>query len=152
MFCSDKVKFSHLDALLFMVCLLLCRRNLEELLPRFGYDKDITAKDEFIHLVSDSGNQPVATAAFSLHISPKPGCANSCLLVRPNNPPEDSRHFGKLELTQIVGLASPQVTCGYASDALTQFLSTGLTDTQLARMRKAVDTGTGQVLESMSSL
>eukprot|EP00752_Nemacystus_decipiens_P013482 g11941.t1 len=61
--------------------------NLEELLPRFGYDKDITAKDEFIHLV----------------------------------------------------------TCGYASDALTQFLSTGLTDTQLARMRKAVDTGTGQV-------
>eukprot|EP00903_Cladosiphon_okamuranus_P017455 g16077.t1 len=61
--------------------------NLEELLPRFGYDKDITAKDEFIHLV----------------------------------------------------------TCGYASDALTQFLSTGLTDTQLGRMRKAVDTGTGQV-------
>lgn len=47
-----------------MVCLLLCRRNLEELLPRFGYDKDITAKDEFIHLVSDSGNQPVPTAAF----------------------------------------------------------------------------------------
>ncbi|CAM9112102.1 unnamed protein product [Ectocarpus sp. 12 AP-2014] len=61
--------------------------NLEDLLPRFGYDKDITAKDEFIHLV----------------------------------------------------------TCGYASAALTQFLSTGLTHVQLARMRKAVDTGTGQV-------
>lgn len=38
--------------------LRLCRffyRNLEDLLPRFGYDKDITAKDEFIHLVSGYG-------------------------------------------------------------------------------------------------
>lgn len=36
----------------FFVCLPLWSRKLEELLPRFGYDKDITAKDEFIHLVS----------------------------------------------------------------------------------------------------
>lgn len=38
-----------------------------------------------------------------------------------------------------------QVTCGYGSQALVQFLSTGLTQPQLARMRKGVDTGTGQV-------
>lgn len=73
------------------------------------------------------------------------------LFIRPGNKPiirGERRHVGNLELIQLFGLASPQVTCGYASDALTQFLSTGLTDTQLARMRKAVDTGTGQVLES----
>lgn len=42
-------------------------------------------------------------------------------------------------------LFAVQVTCGFASDALTQFLSTGLTEVQITRMRKAVDTGTGQV-------
>ena len=40
---------------------------------------------------------------------------------------------------------SSQVTCGYGSGALVQFFSTGLTQPQLARMRKSVDTGTGQV-------
>lgn len=45
-----------------------------------------------------------------------------------------------------------QVTCGYASAALTQFLSTGLTHVQLARMRKAVDTGTGQVSTRVCSV
>lgn len=45
-----------------------------------------------------------------------------------------------------IGLVFLQVSCGYASDALTQFLSTGLTNAQLARIRKTIDTGTAQVL------
>lgn len=65
----------------------------------------------------------------------------STLRMRHNGMPEasafDRRGFWHLSM---------QVTCGYASDALTQFLSTGLTEVQLARMRKGVETGTGQVI------
>ncbi|CAM9529964.1 unnamed protein product [Choristocarpus tenellus] len=37
------------------------------------------------------------------------------------------------------------VTCGYASDALTQLFSNTLTEVQLVRMQKAMEAGTGQV-------
>lgn len=47
-------------------------------------------------------------------------------------------------------LLCPQVTCGYASNALAQFLSTSHTELQLARMKKAIVTGTGQVMSMLS--
>lgn len=58
--------------------------NLEDLLPRFGYEKGITPKDELIHLVSIEGCPQCDRAGFladpmTAGRRAKPGVASWCV-------------------------------------------------------------------------